>query len=184
MGMSVLPNFITWHGLCRSMHDSCLYLSYLDTCLAWPLFSITNLENNRLQYPHVQPQCSFIVIILFQVTFGWEFVAVRSWLDGITESLRHLQNTKSASGSKQLQVFTPPAAASALNVVDSGLCKRSMASNPTKCILVVYEKRQGCRSASPSFFRKRRGCWLTTGIFVIYRKTTGVRGGQHISCRS
>ena len=71
MGMSVLPNFITWHVLSRSMYDSCPYLSYLDTCLARPLFSITNLENNRPRYAHLQPQCSFIGIILFQVTFGW-----------------------------------------------------------------------------------------------------------------
>ena len=69
MGMSVLLNFITRHALSPSMHDSCPYLSYLDTCLARSLFSITNLENSRLQYPHLQPQCSFIVIILDQHLF-------------------------------------------------------------------------------------------------------------------
>ena len=46
-------------------------------------------------------------------------------------SPRPLQNTKSAtSGSKQFQVFTPPVAASALALADSGGPKRSMASNP------------------------------------------------------
>jgi len=88
LGMSVLPNFITRHPLSRSMHDSCPYFSYLDTCLARVLFSIliTNLENSRPRYAHLQPQCSSVVIILFQVTFGWELVVVRSRLDGITEA--------------------------------------------------------------------------------------------------
>src|SRR5271168_4029223 len=55
MKMSVLPNSITRHDLSRSMHDLCPYLSYLDTCLARPLFStgITDLESSRPQYPHL-----------------------------------------------------------------------------------------------------------------------------------
>jgi hypothetical protein len=47
--------------------------------LARPLFSlsITNLENSRPQYVHLQPQCSFVLIILFlEVTFGWEFAEI------------------------------------------------------------------------------------------------------------
>src|SRR5271155_2284546 len=155
MGMSVLPNFITRHALSRSMHDSCPYLSYFDTCLARPLFSITNLENSRPLYPHLPPQCSFVVIILFQVTFGWKFVVVRSRLDGITEAST---NTKSASsGSKQLQAFTPPVAASALALADSGGHKRSMASNPHHCRLWKNE-RDADRSASLSFTEKRQRC--------------------------
>src|SRR5271154_3912475 len=67
MKMSVLPNSITRHYPtplldmisadqlqveCMTI-DPCPYLSYLDTCLAGPLFSITDLESSRPQYPHL-----------------------------------------------------------------------------------------------------------------------------------
>src|SRR5271154_892400 len=85
---------------------------------------------------------------------------VRSRLDGTGISgLRRLQNTKSASsGSKRLQACITPVVVSSLGVADSGGCKRSMASNPTKCILVVYGKTTE----------------MLIGTLVVYRKTTGV----------
>ena len=85
-------------------------------------------------------------------------------------SPRPLQNTKSASsGSKQFQVFTPPVAASALALADSGGPKRSMASNPHLFRLRKNE-RDADWSASLSFTEKRWRGWSVPMIHVLWKK--------------
>jgi len=130
--------------------------------IAWYMSGSATVQHNK-PWEQQTAVCASAAAVLVRSYYSvptWSnlWLGVRRDPD-LLASPRPLQNTKSASSSsKQFQAFTPPVAASALALADSGGHKRSMASNPHLFRFSVNE-RDADRSASLSFTEKRRRCW-------------------------